>query len=223
MALGLNDRTALVTGAAAGIGRAVALRLGREGANVIVCAGDERPLLELCDEIADGGGAALAVPCDVTDPAAPSRALELAAPRFETVDILVNDAERPTPATLAETTDGDWITGLELNLLSVVRFTRRLLPGMVQRRWGRIVNVCSSAATHADPRFPIYGAAHAALVNFSRTVTAAHAADGVRCSCLRPEGPEEVADVIVQLASAGPDPVRRATRAVDDGPVPIHN
>jgi NAD(P)-dependent dehydrogenase (short-subunit alcohol dehydrogenase family) len=90
------------------------------------------------------------------------------------------------PGKLINSTDGDWITGLELNLISAVRFTPAALPAKHDRRWGRIMNVSPTAARLADSDFPIYRAATAALVNFLRTVATAHASDGVRCSCVLP-------------------------------------
>jgi NAD(P)-dependent dehydrogenase (short-subunit alcohol dehydrogenase family) len=90
------------------------------------------------------------------------------------------------PAKLLETTNGDWIAGLEMNLLSAVRFAQACLPWMIENKWGRIVNVSSTTATLADPMFPIYGAAKAGLINFSKTVSAAYARDGVRCNAILP-------------------------------------
>jgi 3-oxoacyl-[acyl-carrier protein] reductase len=184
--LGLQGRTALVTGASQGIGRAVALRLAREGVPVVLCARRESPLRELVEEIEAAGGAVLAVPCDVTDHAAPANVLKQAAERFDRIDILINNAGLSTPQSFLETSDEDWQSGLEINLLSAVRFTRACLPSMIAERWGRIVNVSSTTAKVVDPYLAIYGAGKAALVNFSKTISTAYAADGVLCNCVLP-------------------------------------
>jgi 3-oxoacyl-[acyl-carrier protein] reductase len=224
MNLGLKDRTALITGASQGIGRAVAERLADEGAQVVLCARREGPLREAVAAIEASGGAAVGVACDVTDPTAPVAALEQARQRFGTVDILVNNAGLATPKKLLETTDADWIAGLDLNLLSTVRFTRACLPAMVEKQWGRIINVGSTTAKLADPYHPIYGAAKAAMINFSKTVSVGFATDGVRCNCVLP-GITRTEMVDVNLASATAATGRAAedlmARMLERAPIPI--
>ena len=244
----LTGRTALVTGASHGIGRAVALRLACSGAAVVLCGPDERPLLELVTEIEATGGAALAVPVDASEPRAAAIALTTAAGRLSDIGILINNAGAATTSTPLDTTDGDWIGGLELNLLSAVRFTRACLPAMIENRWGRIINVCGTTAQLADPRLGVYGASKAALLNFSRTVSAAYASDGVRCTAVIPEvilagapgreaiagagsarrdparragRPEEIADAVTRLVTAAADRAAAVGLPVDDGMVPV--
>jgi len=184
--LELTGRTALVTGASRGIGRAIGLRLAREGARVVLCSRSEDALRRLASEIETGGGAAIVAPCDVTDPQAPGGVLDQLARSGSQVDILVNNAGLAEPKKLLRTTDADWKDGLEINLLSAVRFTRVFVPPMIERKWGRVINVSSTTAKLADPYYPIYGAAKAALVSFSKTVAASFAADGVTCNCILP-------------------------------------
>ena len=186
MDLGVKGRTALVTGASQGIGRAVALRLAQEGVRVVLCARREPPLHQLAAEIDAAGGAALAIPCDVADHAAAATVLQLAEARFGRIDILINNAGLATPQKFLEASDEDWLRGLEMNLLSAVRFTRACLPPMIAAGWGRIVNVSSTTAKVVDPYQAIYGAGKAALVNFSKTISTAFAPDGVRCNCVLP-------------------------------------
>lgn len=186
MDLGLGGKTALVTGASEGIGRAIALRLVREGANVVICARREEPLQQLAKEIESEGGGVVAVPCDVTASEAPAMVLEAASARYPGIDVLVNNAGRATPRKFLATTDEDWTDGLELNLLSAVRFTRACLPWMIESQWGRIVNVSSTTAKLADPYYAIYGAAKAAMLNFTKTISNAYATDGVRCNAILP-------------------------------------
>lgn len=186
MDLGLIDKVALVTGASRGIGQAVALRFAAEGADLVLCARHEQRLLDLAAEIQASGRRAVAVPCDVTDPRAAEIVLEHARREFRGIDILINNAGASVPKQLLQTTDADWVAGFELNFLSAVRFTRACIPHMQAQRWGRIVNVASTTAKLADPYFPIYGAAKAAMVNFSKTVANAFASDGVRCNALLP-------------------------------------
>jgi len=184
--LGLKDRTVLVTGASEGIGRAVALRFAHEGANLVICARREGPLRALASEIEATGRAVVAVSCDVTDPTAPEAVLDALRDRLRGVDILINNAGRATPRKFLKTTDADWSEGIELNFMSAVRFTRACLPWMVESSWGRIINVSSTTAKLADPYYAIYGATKAAMINFSKTIAVAFAADGIRCNCVLP-------------------------------------
>jgi NAD(P)-dependent dehydrogenase (short-subunit alcohol dehydrogenase family) len=222
--LGLKDRTALVTGASQGIGRAVALRLAQEGVRVVLCARRESPLRELAAEIEAAGGAALAVPCDATDHAAPAGVLRQALERFDRIDILVNNVGLAAPRKFLETSDEDWQTGLEINLLSAVRFTRACLPSMIDQRWGRIVNVSSITAKLVDPYQVVYGAGKAALVNFSKTISTAYAAEGICCNCVLP-GITRTEMVEANLASSakrtGRSPEDLMARMLQKAPIPI--
>ena len=116
----------------------------------------------------------------------PPRVLDQARQRFATIDVLVNNAGKATPTEFLDNTDELWLDGLQLNFLSAVRFTRACLPEMVEQQWGRIINISSSTSKNADPLHAVYGAAKAALNNFSRTVATRFAADGIRCSAVLP-------------------------------------
>jgi 3-oxoacyl-[acyl-carrier protein] reductase len=190
----------VVTGASQGIGRAIALRFAAEGANVVLCARGEQALAAVLTEIDSSGHRAIAVPVDVTQPAAAATVVDVARRHFGGVDILINNAGRATPAKLLDTSDDDWTEGLELNLLSAVRFTKACLPDMIDHHRGGIVNVSSVTARLADPLFAVYGAAKAALVNFTKTVAAAFAGDGIRCNAILPG---IVATPLVQQNIAG--------------------
>lgn len=186
MDLLLKDRTVLVTGGSLGIGKAIALRFAREGANVVLCARNEGPLLEARREIEDTGASAVVVACDVTDHDAPARVLLAARERFSGVDVLVNNAGTAKPIELLDTTQADWHDMFELNFFSTVRFTKACLPWMAEQGWGRVINVASTTAKLAEPAHPIYGATKAAMLSFSKTVSASFAKDGIRCNAVLP-------------------------------------
>jgi NAD(P)-dependent dehydrogenase (short-subunit alcohol dehydrogenase family) len=186
MDLELQGRTALVTGGSLGIGKAVALRFAQEGANLVLCARNEGPLLDVRRQLEEAGAAVVTVACDVTDPDSPRRVLDAARERFAGIDILVNNAGTAKPRELLDTTDADWQDLFELNFFSTVRFTKACLPWMVERGWGRIVNIASTTAKLAEPAHPIYGATKAAMLSFSKTVSASFAKHGIRSNAVLP-------------------------------------
>ena len=151
MDLELGGRTVLVTGASLGIGRSIALRFAEEGANLVLVARNEGPLLELQNGIEGAGGAAICVPCDVTDPQAPAKVMDEARQRFSSIDVLVNNAGKATPTEFLDNTNDLWLEGLQLNFLSAVRFTRACLPQMVEQQWAG-----SSTSRARPPRTPTH-------------------------------------------------------------------
>lgn len=187
MDLGLTGRVALVTGASAGIGHAVAAALAAEGASLVVCAREPDRLAAAAAELGQQRGVEVVpVACDVTHPDSAPRLLSAAEHAFGRVDVLVNNAGSPVGKRLDSLTDDDWRAAFESNFLSAVRLAQACLPGMRARGWGRIINVASTSARMPDPWFAPYAAAKAALVNFTRTLAAAHSAEGVLSTCVLP-------------------------------------
>jgi 3-oxoacyl-[acyl-carrier protein] reductase len=184
--LGLSGRVALVTGGSQGIGREIALVLAAEGADVAICARRPDRLEQTASEIVALGRRAVAVPADVATDDAPAAVLAAVTDRLGPVDILVNNAGKGHSKPLADLSDDDWRASLELNLLGAVRFSRACVPGMRARRWGRIVNISSRVGREPDAYFAAYGAAKAALINFSKTLANAYSGDGVLTNCVVP-------------------------------------
>ena len=184
--LGLQDRAAIITGASRGIGRHVALALAAEGCRVLLCARDADALAAVVAEVADAGGSAVAMPVDVTDPAAADAIVAECRRAFGQVDILVNNAGGAAPQALEALTSDDWQAGLELNFLSAARLSVACAPVMRAAGWGRMVHVASVSGREPDPLFAPYSAAKAALLNLSTSLSRAFAADGVLSSCVVP-------------------------------------
>ncbi|HEY3064655.1 MAG TPA: SDR family oxidoreductase [Methylomirabilota bacterium] len=146
MDLGLRGKTALVTAASKGMGKACALGFAGEGARVAMCARTENDLRAAADEVRSKTGAeVLAVPADVTRAADVERLVRRANEQFGGVDILVANAGGPPRGRFDELTDEQWTAAFELSLLSVVRLVRAVLPTMRQRRWGRILTIQSTS------------------------------------------------------------------------------
>jgi len=187
MDLGLRGKTAIVTGGSKGIGREIALALAREGAQVVIAARGQPALDETVAEICMGGGAAAGFVADVsrdgTAPALVQRAIE----RFGRVDILINNAGgQRKRAGFDELTDQDFLDAYTDNVLSVVRMVRAVLPGMRERRWGRIINIVSEASTQPDRAFQHYNAAKAAELNLTKSLSKALARDGILVNAVAP-------------------------------------
>ncbi|MBI5668007.1 MAG: SDR family oxidoreductase [Chloroflexi bacterium] len=162
----LDSQVVLVTGSGRGIGRAMAERLAAAGAAVAVAARSENEVRETANRIQAQGGRALAVPFDVTDTAQVGNAITLVETRLGPVDVLVNNAGAFGPiGPLWEINSDDWWQTLTVNVYGTLLCTRHVLPGMIERRQGRIITLASSVATRARPYATAYSTSKAALVH----------------------------------------------------------
>ena len=169
----LAGRIALVTGAAHGIGRASALRLAREGADLVVLDREGDTLQEVARGIEGLGRRALALTVDCTDAPAVHEAFAAARRRFGRVDILFNNVgqsarERATEFYLSE--ESTWRFVIEISLLTTLRCTREVVEEMRARRSGRIINMSTESALYGDIGFADYAAAKMGVVGFTRSL-----------------------------------------------------
>jgi NAD(P)-dependent dehydrogenase (short-subunit alcohol dehydrogenase family) len=181
--LGLDGRRAIVTGASKGIGLATAHRLVAEGATVVAGSREITPELK---ELVDAGHVT-AVTVDLTTPNGPED-LIMAATAGGPVDILVNNAGAVTPRTdgFVSVTDDQWWQSLQLTLMAAVRVTRQLLPHMIERQAGSIVNTASVNSTLPDPLVIDYSAAKAALLSFTKALSKEVGKSGIRVNAVAP-------------------------------------
>ena len=159
----------MVTGAGRGIGRSIAMRFAKEGARVALVARTEKALLETASRLGACAGY-LALPADVTDPAAAAEAVSRAEKELGPVDILVNNAGVFLWRPFLETTPGDWDQVLSTNLTGAANFCRAVLPGMVSRRRGRIVNVSSVHGMRGEANLTAHSAANFGLIGLTQSL-----------------------------------------------------
>ena len=184
-----DGRVALVTGASRGIGQAVALQLADSGAQVALLARSASQLEETADQVRTEGGVALVVPADLGDPGAVSEAAEMAVKELGPVDILVNNAAVVQPAGPTLTAGpGARATAFAVNVDAPVRLALALLPSMLQRGWGRIVNVSSGIVDRpgAIVGLNAYAATKAALEAHTLGLAAELSGSGVTVNVYRP-------------------------------------
>jgi 3-oxoacyl-[acyl-carrier protein] reductase len=182
--LQLNDKTALVTGASQGIGRAVARALAAEGVHVCVAARRTNLLEDLAREItAAGGRAPHIVTVDVLQPGAVERLARDARSALSRVDILVNSAGGSRPPVSLNAPDADWEHAMTLNFVRVRQLTHAVLPGMIEQRFGRIINISGkSEPERLIAATPAKAAVHAWSKGLSREV----GKHGITVNCIPP-------------------------------------
>ena len=186
MDLGIRGKTALITGASTGIGRAIAGGMAAEGARVMLSARTERTLATAVEEIRLAGGEADGHPADVTDPVALDDLLGAVRRRFGDPDILVVNAGGPPPGVPTALGEDDWNRAFQLTLMPAVRLSDAVLPAMRAARWGRIVNVTSLSVREPIPNLTLSNAFRAAVTGFARTLATEVAADGVTVNNVAP-------------------------------------
>jgi NADP-dependent 3-hydroxy acid dehydrogenase YdfG len=183
----LEGKTAIVTGAGRGIGRAVALAFAAEGAAVAVASRSRADLAEVAGAIRSaGGGRALAIPTDVTNDGAVEALVEQTLADLGRVDVLVTAAGTAAFAALADTKPADWDTMLSVNLRAAMVCCRAVLPPMLRQASGTIINIASIAAKRALPGSAVYTATKAGLFGFSRVLAEELRNTGVRVGVLMP-------------------------------------
>ena len=183
----LDGRTALVTGASRGIGRAIAETYARAGADVALLARDAALLEEVAGAVRAHGRRAVVLPCDVTDAEAIGAAVARVADELGPIDVLVNNAGGNSfSMPLAGMRFSGWEKTLRLNLDSLVHTMQAVLPQMLERKTGAIVNVASVAGLRGAPLMSHYGAAKAAVISLTQSVAVETAWAGLRVNALVP-------------------------------------
>jgi 3-oxoacyl-[acyl-carrier protein] reductase len=208
----LKDKSALVTGASQGIGRATALALARAGARVALAARNEAKLAELAAEISAAGGEAFAVPMDVAQPGQIKSGFELVRAKFGGLHILVNNAAVTRDTLALRMKQEDWDTVIQVNLTAAHIAIQQALGIMLRQKWGRIINITSVVAETGNAGQANYVAAKAGLIGLtkaiavevaSRNITVNAVAPGFVISPMTDPLPQQVKDALLARIPLG--------------------
>jgi len=210
----LEGKVALVTGAGAGIGRAVALAFAKQGAKVVLA--DNNPIAAdaVVDEICQGGGTAVRAVGDVSDSQDARQFVQTAIEAFGHLDILVNNAGIYVQGDALATPEGDWDRLMAVNLRGVFLCSKFALAEMVRKGGGTIVNIASEAGMVGIAGQVAYNASKAAVLSMTRSMAVDHAAQGIRVNAVSP-GTTFTPLVEAAISRAkDPDQARRKLEAV---------
>jgi 2-hydroxycyclohexanecarboxyl-CoA dehydrogenase len=209
----MSGRTALVTGAARGIGRAIAMALAADG-RVVVAADIRRDdVFETAAAVEATGSRAAAVELDVTDGASVAEGVRRAEEALGPVEIVVNNAGWDELRPFLETDEDFWDRVIEINLKGCLRVTRTVVPGMVERGWGRVINIGSDAGRVGSSLEAVYSGAKGGVIAFTKTLAREVARSGVTANAVCP-GPTRTPMLEAMAEAGGEKLVQSLTRAV---------
>lgn len=219
MNLGLRERVSLVAAASRGIGFAVARELAREGAIVYLCSRDDGRARQAALRIADETGAeVVGVGADVTNDKDVERFVRMAEEQRGKVDILVTNAGGPPSVTFAEADLDMYRKAFELNALSAIRLAQLVIPGMRERRWGRIVNITSISVKQPIMGLLLSNTVRAGLTGWAKTLSAEVAPDSVTVNSVAPgytntERQDELTEARARATGKTPEEIRESRNA----------
>lgn len=193
-----ENKTALITGAAVGIGRAVAVKMAKEGANLVLVDFNSENLEKLAKELEFCKDRILTLVCDVSDENKAYETVKSGLEKFGKIDILINNAAlwrdvSPFVDTPVET----WKKYFDINVFGVVYFTKAVLPGMIERKYGKIINVASVAGVYGNRNMAHYSATKGALISMTKSLAKEVVGCGVVVNAVSPGtvSPSDVDDM----------------------------
>ncbi|WP_265108145.1 SDR family NAD(P)-dependent oxidoreductase [Halosolutus halophilus] len=184
---GVDGDVAIVTGASSGIGEGIAEGFAADGVDVVICSREQENVDPVADRIteSDRPGEALAIECDVTDREAVDALVEATVEEFGGLDVLVNNAGASFMANFDDISENGWKTIVDINLHGTYNCTQAAADHL-KADGGIVINFASVAGTQGSPYMSHYGAAKAAIVNLTTTLSYEWASDGVRVNCIAP-------------------------------------
>lgn len=203
----LKGKTALITGGGKGIGRAIAIALAKEGVDIALLGRSTGPLEEVAEEVtAHGVKAAFAI-ADVGDIDAVNTAVQKISEAFDTIDILINNAGIASFGNFMELEPAQWENIIRVNLLGVYYVTRAILPGMIERQTGDIINISSTAGQRGAPLTSAYSASKFGLLGLTESLMLEVRKHNIRVSALTPSTIATDMAKELKLTDGNPDKV----------------
>ena len=201
-----KNQTVIVTGGGGGIGGATCRRFAQAGAKVAVFDRDLAAAQKVAEGITAQGGSAAAFACDITDRAQVDAAVKAATEQLGPIDVLVNNAGWDVFKPFTKTTPDEWAKLIAINLTGALHMLHAVLPGMAERKYGRIVNIASDAARGGSSGEAVYSACKGGLVPLSKTLAREHARQSITVNVVCP-GPTDTA-LLAGVAEGARDPAK---------------
>jgi 3-oxoacyl-[acyl-carrier protein] reductase len=213
----LQGKTAVVTGANRGIGRAIARALAAEGASCVLCARDAQKLAAVEREIADAGGEASSLSLDLRMPDAPSLLVDFAIARYRRIDIVVNNAGATKRGEFLELSDEDFVDGFALKYFAAVRLLRAAWPWL-RDAGGSVVNIAGVGGRTPGALFAIGGSVNAAMLSLTKSLAEAGRGAGIQVNAVNPGAirTERLEKRLAALAASRDIPLEGAERVFID-------
>ncbi|MCA3360546.1 MAG: 2-hydroxycyclohexanecarboxyl-CoA dehydrogenase [Roseomonas sp.] len=209
---GLQNKTVIVTGGGGGIGGATCRRFGEAGSRVAVFDINLESAAKTAADITQAGGVAQAFRCDITDHEGVKAAVAAAEAALGPISVLVNNAGWDIFRLFKDTTPNDWQKLIAINLTGALNMHHAVLPGMLERRHGRIVNIASDAARVGSSGEAVYAACKAGLVGFSKTIAREHARHGITVNVVCPGATNTALFADYKRGAGNPEKLEEAFR-----------
>ena len=212
----MTSRTAFVTGGAQGIGQGISTTLGAQGFKVAVVDLNLETARATAESITAAGGTALAVQADVTDTTSVRAALKAVTAEFGPVEIAINNAGWDDFMNFVDTTEEFWDRVLDINFKGALRVVHAVVPGMMERGWGRVINIGSDAGRVGSSLEAVYSGAKGGIIAFTKTLAREVAAKGITANTVCP-GPTDTPALRTFASNSGQDGekvIAAMTRAV---------
>ena len=206
----LKNKNALITGAGKGIGKAVAIALAKEGVNVILMARTQSDLDEVAKEVNALGVKSMTVTADVADITSVNTAVEKALAEFKTIDILVNNAGIAAFGKFLELEPSTWENIIKVNLMGTYYVTRAVLPNMIERQMGDIINISSTAGLNGNAMTSAYSASKFAVLGLTDSLMQEVRKHNIRVTALTPSTVATNMAKELKLTDGNPDKVMQA-------------
>lgn len=208
--INLKNKNALITGAGKGIGKAVAIALAKEGVNIVLIARTQADIDEVAQEINTYDVKTLALTADVADINSVNLAIEKAIASFQTIDILINNAGIAAFGKFLELEPSEWERIIQVNLMGVYYVTRAILPNMIERQTGDIINISSTAGLTGNALTSAYSASKFALLGLTDSLMQEMRKHNIRVTALTPSTVATDMAKELNLTDGNPEKVMQA-------------